>query len=123
MRGCMPDFRTESGHYWVSSEALGYWFLRLNGFLTIPNFVVHPDTGSQQFALGKIRDFIRGSAPCFILKGSAGSGKTPLIGKLIRELDAAQFPYTLLAPMGRAARILGSKTRVEASTIHRVIHH
>ena len=116
-------FRLVDGRYLVSSEALGYWFLRLNGFLTIPNFVVHPDTGSQQFALGKIRDFIRGSAPCFILKGSAGSGKTPLIGKLIRELDAAQFPYTLLAPMGRAARILGSKTRVEASTIHRVIHH
>jgi hypothetical protein len=48
MRGSMPDFRIENGRYWVSSEALGYWFLRLNGFLTIPNFVVHPDTGSQQ---------------------------------------------------------------------------
>jgi len=32
----------------VHSEALGYWFLRLNGFLTIPNFVVHPDEGSNQ---------------------------------------------------------------------------
>ena len=48
MQGCMPDFRIEDDHYLVSSEALGYWFLRLNGFLTIPNFVVHPDTGSQQ---------------------------------------------------------------------------
>ena len=38
----------EDGCYSVSSEALGYWFLRLNGFLTIPNFVVHPETGSQQ---------------------------------------------------------------------------
>lgn len=48
MRGCMPDFRCVDGRYLVSSEALGYWFLRLNGFLTIPNFVVHPDSGSQQ---------------------------------------------------------------------------
>lgn len=48
MWGSMPDFRTEDDRYLVSSEALGYWFLRLNGFLTIPNFVVHPDTGSQQ---------------------------------------------------------------------------
>jgi len=40
----MPDFRIENSRYWVSSDALGYWFLRLNGFLTIPNFVVHPDT-------------------------------------------------------------------------------
>ena len=44
MRGYMPDFRIENGRHSVSSEALGYWFLRLNGFLTIPNFVVHPDT-------------------------------------------------------------------------------
>lgn len=44
----MPDFRVENGRYRVSSEALGYWFLRLNGFLTIPNFVVHPDAGNQQ---------------------------------------------------------------------------
>jgi hypothetical protein len=32
----------------VSAEALAYWFLRLNGFLTIQNFVVHPDTGQDQ---------------------------------------------------------------------------
>jgi hypothetical protein len=41
-------FRIVDDHYLVSSEAIGYWYLRLNGFLTIPNFVVHPDAGSQQ---------------------------------------------------------------------------
>jgi hypothetical protein len=29
-------------------ERLAYWYLRLNGFLTIENFVVHPDTGGNQ---------------------------------------------------------------------------
>jgi hypothetical protein len=29
----------------IKAEQLGYWYLRLNGFLTIPNFVVHPDVG------------------------------------------------------------------------------
>ncbi len=29
-------------------EQIGCWYLRLNGFLTIPNFVVHPDSGSEQ---------------------------------------------------------------------------
>ena len=29
-------------------EPLAYWYLRLNGFLTTPNFVVHPDAGSNQ---------------------------------------------------------------------------
>jgi len=32
----------------ISSEQLAYWYLRLNGFLTIQNFIVHPDTGSGQ---------------------------------------------------------------------------
>ncbi|NUL82603.1 MAG: hypothetical protein HUU60_07775 [Armatimonadetes bacterium] len=31
-----------------SPERLAYWYLRLNGFLTIENFVVHPDTGANQ---------------------------------------------------------------------------
>lgn len=32
----------------IKAEQLAYWYLRLNGFLTIVNFVVHPDTGSNQ---------------------------------------------------------------------------
>ena len=32
----------------IQAEHLAYWYLRLNGFLTIPNFVVHPDRGSDQ---------------------------------------------------------------------------
>ncbi len=32
----------------ISSEQLAYWYLRLNGFLTIANFVVHPDCGHNQ---------------------------------------------------------------------------
>ena len=32
----------------IDSEALAYWYLRLNGFLTTANFVVHPDSGSNQ---------------------------------------------------------------------------
>jgi hypothetical protein len=32
----------------ISSEKLAYWYLRLNGFLTITNFIVHPDFGRSQ---------------------------------------------------------------------------
>lgn len=32
----------------ITAEKLAYWYLRLNGFLTIQNFIVHPDTGSAQ---------------------------------------------------------------------------
>ncbi len=34
--------------YKIASERLAYWYLRLNGFLTITNFVVHPDFGRGQ---------------------------------------------------------------------------
>jgi len=37
-----------NGHSYITSEQLAYWYLRLNGFLSISNFVVHPDTGGQQ---------------------------------------------------------------------------
>ena len=32
----------------ISPEEVGYWYFRLNGFLTIPNFVLHPDEGGNQ---------------------------------------------------------------------------
>ncbi|HEV3146870.1 MAG TPA: hypothetical protein VGZ47_23485 [Gemmataceae bacterium] len=32
----------------VCAEELAYWYLRLNGCFTIPNFVVHPDSGTNQ---------------------------------------------------------------------------
>ena len=32
----------------INSEQLAYWYLRLNGFLTIPNFIVHPEKGNAQ---------------------------------------------------------------------------
>lgn len=32
----------------INSEKLAYWYLRLNGFLTTTNFIVHPDTGREQ---------------------------------------------------------------------------
>ncbi|MBW4465485.1 MAG: hypothetical protein KME07_08590 [Pegethrix bostrychoides GSE-TBD4-15B] len=39
---------SEKDQMQIKSEQLAYWYLRLNGFLTIPNFVVHPDRGSNQ---------------------------------------------------------------------------
>ncbi len=32
----------------ITPEQLAYWYLRLNGFLTIQNFIVHPDSGNEQ---------------------------------------------------------------------------
>ena len=42
-----PEF-DERNQQPVYTEKLAYWFFRLNGCLTIENFVVHPDVGSDQ---------------------------------------------------------------------------
>lgn len=39
---------TEMATWDFTAEEIGYWYFRLNGFLAIPNFVVHPDEGSNQ---------------------------------------------------------------------------
>ena len=64
----------------------------------------------------------------FIMRGGAGTGKTTLIGKLVADLRNQNLSFELLAPTGRAARILGSKveqitgTKVLAGTIHGCIY-
>lgn len=76
----------------------------------------------QQEAIERISSFIAGSGHCFILKGGAGTGKTSLIASLIKKLSNSQHSLHLLAPTGRAARILDGKTRTQADTIHRAIY-
>ena len=57
-----------------------------------------------------------------ILKGYAGTGKTTLVGALVRVLAAQRRPVVLLAPTGRAAKVLAGYAGRAASTIHRRIY-
>jgi hypothetical protein len=76
----------------------------------------------QQQAFEKIRSFTAGEQHCFILSGSAGTGKTTLVAKIVKQLRHDKRAFSLLAPTGRAARILGAKARQDARTIHSVIY-
>ena len=58
----------------------------------------------------------------FLLKGCAGTGKTSVVGALIRTLEQLQQPVILLAPTGRAAKILSFYSGRPAYTIHRYIY-
>lgn len=58
----------------------------------------------------------------FILKGYAGTGKTTMIKSLIPELQGLGKKVSLMAPTGRAAKVLRDKTGYNASTIHRGIY-
>ena len=60
--------------------------------------------------------------PTYILRGYAGTGKTSLVKTLVKTLPKIGMSYVLLAPTGRAAKVLNSYTGQNASTIHRRIY-
>lgn len=87
-------------------------------------------TPEQRGALVAIKAFLLDETlDAFILRGSAGTGKTTLIAKLVQILEDMHLSCALLAPTGRAARILGNKIKKSTgrsdhagSTIHRAIY-
>lgn len=60
--------------------------------------------------------------PLYLLRGYAGTGKTTLVTTLVEVLPELGMRYVLLAPTGRAAKVLSSYTGKPASTIHRKIY-
>ena len=62
------------------------------------------------------------SNPTYLLQGYAGTGKTTLVTTLVKVLPLIGMRYQLLAPTGRAAKVLSSYTGKSASTIHRRIY-
>ncbi|NDF61215.1 MAG: DUF2075 domain-containing protein, partial [Crocinitomicaceae bacterium] len=57
-----------------------------------------------------------------IIKGFAGTGKTTLLGAFIKALDEFNYKTNLLAPTGRAAKVLSSKANKQVLTIHKKIY-
>ncbi len=81
-------------------------------------------TREQEIAFRNIKLFITSSKKhCFILIGYAGTGKTFLLKKIADWLaNDLKRPFQLLAPTGRGARILKTKTGYPALTIHSAIY-
>lgn len=61
--------------------------------------------------------------PMYLLKGYAGTGKTSLISAFVNHLHRQGRKFVLLAPTGRAAKVLSQYTGFPAHTIHRKIYH
>lgn len=78
-------------------------------------------TPSQQAVFEQFEDFVKSDEQVFIIKGSAGTGKTTMLKTLLESLKD-QWHCVLMAPTGRAAFILGKKTDHPASTIHSQIY-
>lgn len=79
-------------------------------------------SSDQEAALTNLESFIGGEADVFLLKGYAGSGKTTIIKGLIGHLQSLGKQTMLMAPTGRAAKVIRDKTGAEAFTIHKSIY-
>lgn len=79
-------------------------------------------TSNQQLALEKIRAFVESKDQVFILGGYAGTGKTTLLHQLTEQLRAQGRQVALMAPTGRATKVLREKTGLDAATIHSSIY-
>jgi exodeoxyribonuclease-5 len=58
----------------------------------------------------------------FLLRGYAGTGKTSMVISVVQTLKSMNRKFALLAPTGRAAKVLASYTRQRAFTIHKFIY-
>jgi len=78
-------------------------------------------TQQQNRVFERIKAFMDSDASVFILRGYAGTGKTTMV-KVIADYLAQSRDVKLMAPTGRAARVLAAKTGREAVTIHKAIY-
>ncbi len=81
-------------------------------------------TQEQEETARRLCDFILSADArgAFILRGYAGTGKTTLVSALVRVLQRLQRHVILMAPTGRAAKVLSLKAGHAAYTIHKVIY-
>ena len=84
----------------------------------------HELTRSQEVTADLLTDFFvsKKSRQIFLLKGYAGTGKTTLIAACVRSLLVQGIKVVLLAPTGRAAKVLSQYSGYPAYTIHKWIY-
>jgi ATP-dependent exoDNAse (exonuclease V) alpha subunit len=84
----------------------------------------HEPTPQQLELFGRLHTFLTSEDgdECFILKGYAGTGKTTILGALVKALPQYNLKSVLLAPTGRAAKVITNYSGRKAFTIHKRIY-
>jgi exodeoxyribonuclease V len=87
------------------------------------NFKLNP-TPSQELLFDNLEKFLDSEAErsIFLLKGYAGTGKTTFLNSFIKTIPKFGWKSTLLAPTGRAAKVMANYSKKKAGTIHRKIY-
>lgn len=83
-----------------------------------------PPTIQQSELIGKLADFVllENQEKVFILRGYAGTGKTTIVSALVRTMQQLERECVLIAPTGRAAKVLSLYSDHPAFTIHKRIY-
>ncbi|NCC47278.1 MAG: DUF2075 domain-containing protein, partial [Bacteroidia bacterium] len=81
-------------------------------------------TDCQSKLFGKLARFMTDSSSpdIFLINGYAGTGKTSSLASLVKVLKGFSRKYVLLAPTGRAAKVLSGYTGHKSLTIHKQIY-
>ena len=84
----------------------------------------HQPTAQQLELFSKLHEFLLSDNgdECFVLKGYAGTGKTTVLGALVKALRTYNLKSVLLAPTGRAAKVITAYSGRKAYTIHKKIY-
>ena len=84
----------------------------------------YPPTADQKKAISRFSTFIDQSSysTIFLLKGYAGTGKTTLIASWLKPLQKQGYKVVLMAPTGRAAKVMSTYAKTKAYTIHKRIY-
>ena len=79
------------------------------------NFPYQP-TFEQEIAVKSLSEFLlsQSNDAVFVLRGYAGTGKTSLVGALVKTMDKLQQRSVLLAPTGRAAKVFSARQKAPA---------
>ena len=87
------------------------------------NFGYSP-TQDQEKVLDSLAEFVfsPNATDIFLLRGFAGTGKTSLLGALVKTLEEQKLPCVLMAPTGRAAKVFSLYANHPAFTIHKRIY-
>jgi len=89
----------------------------------ILQFFPYQPTLEQQSALTVLADFIcSADRNLLLLKGYAGTGKTSLLGALVKAMNFLRAKTVLMAPTGRAAKVFSEYANQKAYTIHKKIY-
>lgn len=91
---------------------------------TLRNSFPFQPTLKQDIFFQKVADFVSNENPdeIFLLKGYAGTGKTTVISTIVEHLKDINKKYVLLAPTGRAAKVMANYSEKPAHTIHKRIY-